>query len=154
MITDKLRSYLDLHDVKYVTIRHSPAFTAQEVAQTAHVPAKEMAKTVIVNVEGRMAMVVIPASKRLSLDEVRFIVGNSHVRLAQEHEFRDIFPDCETGAMPPFGNLYRLEVYVDPALAENEQIAFNAGSHSDVLRLRWTDYERLVEPRVVAMTII
>lgn len=154
MIAKKIRSFLDEKGVKYVAISHSPAYTAQEIAGLVHVPGKEMAKTVIVSVDDRMAMVVLPASKRVSFDELRKVVGTSNVRLAHEDEFARHFPDCEVGAMPPFGNLYGFDVYVDPALQEDKEIFFNAGSHTELIRMAYEDFERLVEPRVVAMTII
>jgi len=154
MIAKKIRTYLDEKSVKYVAISHSPAYTAQEIAALVHVPGKEMAKTVIVSMEDRLAMVVLPASKRVSFDELRRVVGSTNVRLAREDEFARFFPDCEVGAMPPFGNLYGFDVYVDPTLAEDKEIFFNAGSHTEVIRMAYADFERLVEPRVVAMTII
>lgn len=154
MIARKIRSFLDEKHVKYIAISHSPAYTAQEIAALVHVPGREMAKTVIVSMEDRLAMVVLPASKRVSFDVLRKVVGTSNVRLAREDEFARFFPDCEVGAMPPFGNLYGFDVYVDPALAEDEEIFFNAGSHTEVMRMKYADFEMLVQPRVVSMTII
>lgn len=154
MVARKIRMFLDEKRVKYVATSHSPAYTAQEIAALAHVPGKDMAKTVIVSLDDRLAMVVLPASKRVSFDELRHVVGTSNVRLAREDEFARHFPDCEVGAMPPFGNLYGFDVYVDHALAEDDEIAFNAGSHTELIRMAYKDFEELVQPRVVAMTII
>jgi Ala-tRNA(Pro) deacylase len=154
MIAKKIRSFLDEKGVKYVAISHSPAYTAQEIAAMVHVPGKEMAKTVIVSMDDRLAMVVLPASTRVSFDELRKVVGTKNVRLAHEDEFAKYFADCEVGAMPPFGNLYGFDVYVDPALTEDDEIFFNAGSHTELIRMAYADFERLVEPRVVAVTII
>lgn len=154
MIAEKIRAFLDQNGVRYVTIKHSPAFTAQAVAQSGHIPGKEMAKTVIVKVDEKMAMVVLPASRRVALDELAAVVGSNNVRLAHEYEFKDVFTGCEVGAMPPFGNLYGLPVYVDPLLTENEQIAFNAGTHTEMIRMAYKDFESTVKPNVVAMTII
>lgn len=154
MIAAKIRTFLDQNGIRYVTIKHSPAFTAQAVAQSGHIPGKEMAKTVIVKLDEQMAMVVLPASRRVALDEVAAVVGTTNVRLAHEYEFKDLFPGCEIGAMPPFGNLYGLPVYVDPLLAENEQIAFNAGTHTEMIRMAYRDFASLVEPKIVAMTVI
>jgi Ala-tRNA(Pro) deacylase len=151
MIADRVRSFLDKNQVKYAVIQHSPAFTAPEIAASAHVPGREMAKSVMVKIEDRFAMIVLPSSKRVSLDEVQRIVGTEKVRLAHEHEFEKLFPDCEAGAMPPFGNLYALDVYVHPALTQDEMIAFNAGSHTEILRMRYADFERLAQPKALTM---
>jgi Ala-tRNA(Pro) deacylase len=148
MPAQKLREFLNEHGVKYATIIHSPAFTAQEIAASAHVPGKELAKTVMVQLDDKMAMAVLPASHRVNLDELKQAAGASQVKLACEKEFADLFPGCEIGAMPPFGNLYNMDVYVAPSLAEDEYIAFNAGSHTELIRMTYADFERLVEPKV------
>jgi Ala-tRNA(Pro) deacylase len=142
----RLREFLDNEHVKYVTIGHSPAFTAQEVAATAHIPGKELAKTVIVKVDGELTMIVLPASEHVRLKNLRESLGARKVELAEENEFKQAFPDCETGAMPPFGNLYGMNVFVSQALRDDDEIAFNAGSHSELIRLPYADYERLVHP--------
>jgi Ala-tRNA(Pro) deacylase len=144
-----LKDFLDNNGVRYVSISHSKAFTANEVAASVHVPGKEMAKTVMVKLDGRMAMAVVPASLRVSLEQLRDAIGAHEVTLADEDEFKVLFPDCEVGAMPPFGNLYGLEVYVADVLAEDEQISFNAGNHTEIIRLRYADFERLVRPHVM-----
>jgi Ala-tRNA(Pro) deacylase len=148
----QLSEFLDSNDVKYVTIRHSPAYTAHEVAASAHIPGKEMAKTVIVDVDGKMAMAVLPASSRLDLNHLREAAGAQQVAISDERKFQSVFPDCEVGAMPPFGNLYGLDVFVADSLAEDEEIAFNAGSHTEVVRLAYQDFERLVQPKVAKLT--
>lgn len=144
----KLTSYLDDHDIRYAIIKHSRAYTAQQVAASAHISGYEVAKTVIVKLDGELAMVVVPASYTLDLDHVREITGSDEVELAAEDEFKNVFPDCEVGAMPPFGNLYDMEVYVAERLAEDEQIAFNAGTHTELLQMDYADFERLVQPAV------
>ena len=151
MPVQKLKEFLDSQKVKYVTIYHSPAFTAQEIAASAHVPGKELAKTVMVKIDGKMAMAVLPASFRVDMDLLRDVTGASSVELAGEKEFKDMFPACEVGAMPPFGNLYDMDVYVADVLAEDEEIAFNAGSHTELVRLAYADFERLVKPKVVEL---
>jgi Ala-tRNA(Pro) deacylase len=151
MPLQKLREFLDSEKVKYVTIYHSPAFTAQEIAASAHVPGKELAKTVMVKLDGRMAMVVLPASYRIDMDMLRRATGASEVELAGEKEFKDVFPACEVGAMPPFGNLYGMDVYVSETLADDDEIAFNAGSHTELIRLAYADFARLVNPKVVSL---
>jgi Ala-tRNA(Pro) deacylase len=148
----QLSEFLDSNAVKYVTIRHSPAFTAHEVAASAHIPGKDMAKTVIVDLDGKMAMAVLPASSRLNLDQLKEAAAAHDAAIADERTFQGLFPDCEVGAMPPFGNLYGLDVFVADSLAEDEEIAFNAGSHTEVVRLAYQDFERLVQPKVAKLT--
>ena len=144
----KLREFLDRHEVKYFVVSHSPAYTAQEIAAAAHVPGKELAKTVIVTMNGNLAMAVLPASHHLDFEQLRQISGVQQVELAGEQEFADIFPDCETGAMPPFGNLYGMAVYVSEELEADDDIAFNAGAHTELLRLSYESYKKLVKPVV------
>ncbi|NTV02813.1 MAG: YbaK/EbsC family protein [Chlorobiaceae bacterium] len=148
----RLRDYLDSHQVRYFVISHSPAYTAQEIAASAHVSGKAFAKTVMVSVEGRMAMVVMPASRQLDFDLLRALCGTRDVALAGEQEFGGLFPECEIGAMPPFGNLYGMEVYADDELDEAEEITFNAGAHTELLRMSWPDYRRLVNPLVARLS--
>ena len=150
MPESRLKDFLDKENVKYVTIAHSPAFTAQEIAAEAHIPGKELAKTVVVKIDGKMSMVVTPASEHVGLSKLKETLGAAEVELASESEFKDSFPDCETGAMPPFGNLYDMRVFVSPTLTEDEQIAFNAGTHSELVRLPYSEFERLVEPVLLA----
>jgi len=153
MLAKTLKEYLDERKIRYVTISHSPAFTAQEVAQSAHVPGSQMAKTVMVTVDGTLAMAVLPACQRVDVRELEEITGSDDVTLAHEEEFKDYFPDCEAGAMPPFGNLYDMSVYVSPDLAVEPEIVFNAGSHTELVRMRWRDYYNLVKPRVAEFAL-
>jgi Ala-tRNA(Pro) deacylase len=149
MPVKQLQEFLDQHQVKYVTIRHSPAYTAQEVAASAHIPGKELAKTVMVKLDGRLAMAVLPASSQVNFARLKNTAGVSHAELASEREFRDLFPECDVGAMPPFGNLYGMEVFVAESLADDEEIAFNAGTHTELMRLAYRDFDRLVQPKIV-----
>jgi Ala-tRNA(Pro) deacylase len=149
MPVKKLKEFLDSNHVKYVTISHSAAYTAQEIAASAHVPGRELAKTVIVKVDGKMAMAVLPASFKVDLQHLKEAAGAKSVELASEREFRDLFPGCETGGMPPFGNLYGMDVYVSGKLAEDAEIAFNAGSHTELVKLAYKDFDRLVKPKVI-----
>lgn len=146
MAVKKLKEFLDENKVKYITISHSPAYTAQEMAAKAHVPGKEIAKTVLVKVDGKLVMAVLPGSFKINFENLKKVLGSDNVRLADEHEFIDKFPDCEVGAMPPFGNLYGVEVFVANSLAEDEEIAFNACSHSQLIKMSYSDYEKLVKP--------
>lgn len=144
----KLKAFLDENDVRYVIIKHSSAYTAQEIAAKAHVSGKELAKTVIIKIEGKMAMAVLPASYQLDFKLLKQLFGTQQVTLATEAEFKYFFPDCEVGAMPPFGNIYDMEVYVAESLAEDYQIAFNNGNHTELLKMSYEDFERLVQPKV------
>lgn len=149
MPSKKLKEFLDKHEVAYISVTHSQAFTAEQVAASAHIPGKNMVKTVIVDINGHIAMAVLPSSYHVDFNMLREITGEGNVRLASEMEFKDRFPDCEVGAMPPFGNLYNLEVYVAKVLTEDDEIAFNAGTHTEVIQMTYRDFEKLVHPRVM-----
>lgn len=149
MPVDKLKDFLDSNNIKYTTISHSPAYTAQQVAASAHIPGKEMAKTVVVKLDGKMAMAVLPASLKVDFDLLKKALKASKVELANEQEFKDMFPECEVGAMPPFGNLYGMDVFVAQRLTEDEDIAFNACSHKELIRMTFKDFEKLVKPKVI-----
>jgi Ala-tRNA(Pro) deacylase len=151
MPVKKLKEFLDSKGIKYMTINHSAAFTAQEVAASACVPGKELAKTVIVKIDGKFAMAVLPASSRINFDIFKQSVGASKVELATEHEFQDMFPECDVGAMPPFGSLYDMNVFICEHLREDKEIAFNAGSHTELIRMSFEDFEQLVKPKVIEM---
>jgi len=146
------KQFLDKERIKYVSIVHSTAYTAQEVAASAHITGRELAKTVIVQLDGKTAMAVLPANCKIVLQDLREVTGSDQVKFASEEEFKEKFPDCETGAMPPFGNLYGMDVYVAAGLAENDEIAFNAGSHTEVIKMAYRDFEQLVKPKVVSFT--
>ena len=152
MPLSKVRAFLDAHDVKYVIISHSKAYTAQGIAAITHISGKEVAKTVIVKLDGDLAMAVLPASFQVDLEALRKATGVREAELANEHDFKRHFPDCETGAMPPFGNLYGIPVYVDETLTEDKEIVFNAGSHYELIKLAYKDFERLVKPEVMAFS--
>lgn len=145
----QVKEFLDENNVPYISISHSPAYTAQGIAASAHVKGKELAKTVVVKVHGKLAMAVLPAPYKVNFDKLKEATGEDSVELASEHEFEHLFPDCELGAMPPFGNLYKMDVYVARSLSENNEIAFNAGTHSELIRMAFSDFERLVKPKVM-----
>jgi Ala-tRNA(Pro) deacylase len=149
MAVTKIKEYLDENQIRYVTITHSPAYTSQKTAASAHVPGKELAKTVIVSLDGQLAMAVLPGSLQVDFGLLKKAVGASKIELASEDDFRDKFPDCEVGAMPPFGNLYDMPVYVAETLSEDDEIAFNACSHTELIRMSYEDFSRLVEPTIV-----
>ncbi len=149
MAISKLMRYLDEHNVKYTTIQHSPAFTAQEIAASAHIPGRDMAKTVIVKMDGDMKMVVMPASEVVDMERLRHETGARQIEIAAESEFRDRFPESDVGAMPPFGNLFNRDTIVADSLTADHEIAFNAGSHSELIRMQYSDFERLVAPKVL-----
>jgi len=148
----KLREFLDSHDIKYMVISHSVAYTTQGIAALLHLSGKKLAKTVIVKIDGVLAMAVVPASQHVDLDLLRAKTGAKVVEVATEQEFKNAFPDCETGAMPPFGNLYDIPVYADASLAQHEEITFNAGTHRELVRMAWRDMARLVDPEITNLT--
>ena len=151
MPSEKLKAFLDSLNVKYVSITHSLAFTGLEIAKSAHVPTKILAKTVILKIDGEPAMMVLPAAYQIDMENLSQALRGSSIELATEQEFFTLFPDCEVGAMPPFGNLYDMRVYVAERLPENEDIVFNAGSHSEVIQMAYQDYEDLVQPTMIVL---
>ena len=152
MPATRLMEFLDQQHIKYLTIRHSRAYTAQETAETAHIPGKELAKTVMIKLDGKMAMAVLPADEQVDLELLKSSARVRSAMLASEAEFTKLFPQCEVGAMPPFGNLYNQDVYVEESLTTDKTIAFNAGSHAELIQLNYSDYARLVKPKVVRMS--
>ena len=149
MPVSKLIEFLNSNKIKYVVISHSKAYTSQEIAASAHIPGKELAKTVIVKTDGKMTMAVLPATYKIDFISLKEAAKAGKIELASEQEFADMFPECEVGAMPPFGNLYGMEVFVAATLTEGEEIVFNAGSHTELIRLSYKDFERLVKPKIV-----
>lgn len=146
---NKLINYLNERGVRYVFIKHAPAFTAQEVAASAHIPGRSMVKNVIVHVDGEMKMMVLPSTHQVDFDLIKETLGAEKVELATEDEFKDKFPDCEVGAMPPFGNLYDMETLVAEPLTLEDEIAFNACNHKEAIKMDYRDYEDLVKPRII-----
>jgi len=149
----RLKEFLDTNNVKYITISHSRAFTAQETATSAHIAMKELAKTVMVKIDGEMAMAVLPASCNIDLELLKNVTNSSTIKLADEKEFQDLFPDCEVGAMPPFGNLYQMEVFAAESLSEDEEFAFNAGTHRELIKTSYKNFEKLVKPKVAKFSV-
>ena len=149
MPASMLREFLDRHQVKYSTIKHSPAYTAQEIAAITHIPGKELAKSIIVKIDGKVVMLVLPASRRINFSRLKEVTDAKTAELADERDFEELFPDCQLGAMPPFGNLYDMDVLVDKSLADDEEIAFNACNHRELIRLSFQDFEELVKPTVL-----
>ncbi len=147
-ILKKLKDYLEKNQVSYEVGIHQEVFTAQEIAAAQHVPGREMAKVVMVKADGKMVMLVLPASYRVELRKLKDVLDCKKVGMAKEKEFQDLFPDCEVGAMPPFGNLYNMEVWVDKVLTEDASIVFQAGNHIETMRIKYSDYVRLVNPKV------
>jgi Ala-tRNA(Pro) deacylase len=150
-ILTKLKEFLDTNGVRYEVRSHRPAFTAQEVAEAEHIPGREMAKVVMVRDGDDYLMAVLPAPDHLDLDRLGKAAGRDELRLATEREFARLFPGCEPGAMPPFGNLYALPVWVDESLARDDEIAFNAGNHQQTVHMKYADFARLVQPRIASL---
>ncbi len=147
-----VKEFLDNQGIDYEIILHRRADTARGTASASHIPASKLAKTVITKVDGRLQMVVLPADRQLDLALLKATTGARSVALANEAEFQSSFPGCEPGAMPPFGNLYGLPVWVDEEIAANAQMVFNAGTHTELVRLAYPDFARLVAPRVAWLT--
>lgn len=150
----RIREYLDLHRIKYQRISHSPAYTAQEVASRAHVSGWDLAKTVVVKLDDELVLAVLPASEHIDLSFLADILGSEKVSLATEDDFIEKFPGCDLGAIPPFGNLYGFKVYVAPELAEDDFIFFSAGTHTELIRMAYDDFEWLVEPEMVPFAVL
>jgi Ala-tRNA(Pro) deacylase len=153
MATRRIREFLNDGGVSFGTINHPRVFTTQEVAQASNVPGKYMAKSVVVRMDGRLAIAVVPATVRLDLNKLKVQSGARVVRLAEESEFRNQFEGCQTGAAPPFGNLFGMKTFLDRHLLNEGHIAFNAGTHTDIFMIRFSDYFRLVRPLVVDIAV-
>jgi len=145
----RILAFLKENNVQFTMSQHPKAYTAQRIAATAHIPGKILAKTIVVKIDGKIALAVLPANDRISFKEYSRQLHAKKVELATEEEFRKLFPDCETGAMPPFGNLYDIATYVASDLTQNKEVAFNACNHIDVITMKFEDYNRLVSPVVV-----
>ncbi len=150
-LSERIRGFLDSHETPYSVTVHPNAFTARQVALAEHLPPRTIAKTVVVFGDGEYHMLVVPASRLVDLQEARPVLGLTHLRLATEGELAQIFPECEVGAMPPLGPLYGFAVYLDGSLAAEENIAFNAGNHHEVIHMKTVDFRRLVKPLVVSI---
>ena len=151
-IIKRLKELFDGKKISYEVYNHPLAYTAQEIAQRQHVSGDQIAKVVMLRVDDKLVMAVVTGSQKIHLPTVRASLGAYEVRLATEDEFTSRFPDCEIGAMPPFGNLFNLPVYVDPAVAKDATIYFNAGNHVQTVRIRYQDFDKIVDPQVVRLT--
>lgn len=151
MILKKLKEFFDQANISYEIYNHPLAYTTQQTAEKQHISGKKMAKVVMLKIDGSMAMAIVPGDRLVSLPMVKTALGCTEVRLATENEFASLFPECEIGAMPPFGNLFGLPVFVDPTLKLDESIYFNAGNHEQTVKLSYRDFEALVKPRSIPM---
>jgi Ala-tRNA(Pro) deacylase len=149
---ERLEQYLADNAASFTAEQHRRAYSAQQIAEMEHVPGDQFAKVVMLVADGRTVMTVVPAARWLRLEQAAEALGAAEVRLANEWEFAPLFPDCEVGAMPPFGNLYGVPVYVDEALSGHDEIVMQAGTHRDTIRVRYADFERLAEPVRVRLT--
>jgi len=150
-LSDRLQRFLDSRQAKYAISSHHTAFTAREVAAVEHLPAREVAKVVVVFGDGKYHMIVIPANRLVDFQEVRHTLGLTQARLATEEELAKLFPDCELGAMPPVGEVYGLPLYLDSSLLDEEMIAFNGGTHRDILHMKTEDYRAMTQPTMVSL---
>lgn len=146
---ERVREYLTKNQVPYISIPHRVAFSSHRTAHAAHVSGKMLAKTVLVRVDDTIIMIVMPASQKVDTRNLRSLFLAQKVELAREDDFRELFPDCEVGGMPPFGNLYGIDVYVSERLTQDDEIVFNAGTHSELLKMKYRDFEKLVHPRIL-----
>jgi len=149
----RLKDYLKSHNVQFESIDHPLAYTAQKTAQAAHLHGRNVAKTVLLKIDGKLTMAVMTANQKVNTRLIKTIFSASEVELANEEEFKYLFKDCETGAMPPFGNLYGIDEFVSEELTHDETIAFNAGSHNELIRMKYKDFENLIHPRVINFKI-
>lgn len=147
-VTERLKEFLDKNNVPYEVLRHDPAFTAQQLAASLHVPGRNFLKAVVVKLDGAPALTVLPAPLRINFKQLAAAAGAKKCQLATEAEFRQLFPDCEVGAMPPFGSLYNLPTYADESLTADREIVFNAGTHAEAIRMGYADFARLSNVRV------
>jgi len=148
-IANRIRECLEEHKVPYTHCTHRLAYTAQEVAAAQHVPGHQMAKTIVLKADSQYILLILSAVMKVNLKVLRDELPFKHLELATEKEFASLFPDCELGAMAPFGNLYGLAVYVDKSLTDDDEIVFNAGTHVDTIRIKYADFARLVRPAVI-----
>lgn len=148
MCKDRLRAYLEEHDVPYQVKQHRRAFSAQEVAESEHIPGSMVAKVVAVLADENMVLLTLPATTYLQFDKVEAALGGKHVRMATEAELAAAFPDCEPGTMPPFGNLYEMPVCADASLTAHSVIVFPTGTSTETMSVRYADFARLVSPLV------
>ena len=149
MPVQQLKEYLDQAGVEYMCLSHPPAFTAQQLAHHVKIAGDRVVKTVIIELDGKMAMLVMPATWRIRWDRLTHILDTDFVDLADEQEFQDRFPECEVGAMPPFGNLFDMSVYCAEALTRQPELAFAAGSHTESIHMKTPDFLELVHPMVL-----
>jgi Ala-tRNA(Pro) deacylase len=150
---NKIKEFLDQKSIKYQLITHSIAYTAQEIAESSHIPGIELAKVVMITLDGKIAMAVVPASHMVDMKRIKEMTSSHTVELADEIEYKNIFVDIELGAMPPFGNMFNLKVFVATALAEEPYIVFNAGTHRELIKISYKDYADLVKPEVFSFSV-
>jgi Ala-tRNA(Pro) deacylase len=147
-ISRRIREFLDENDIQYEWLPHPQAYTSQEVAHSLHISGKRLAKTVLVDADGCLNMAILPASLRLSLGKLQDVLQAKRIEMLAESELAELFPDCDLGAIPPFGNLYGMDVWVDKSVAASDELVFTAGTHRDAIRMRYSDFAALVNPRV------
>jgi Ala-tRNA(Pro) deacylase len=153
MISARLKQLLDDHRVVHTVVQHDPAFTAQELAAQMHVPGREFVKVVVVKLDRQPALAAVPAHRLVDLKALARLAKVKKCSLASEAELQELFPDCEVGAMPPFGKLYQMTTFMDREVADNQTIVVNAGTHGEAIRLGFADLDRLANPRLGSFTV-
>lgn len=154
MPVNRLKRFLDQNHVPFTVIPHTPAYTGLETAQAAHEPGGEFAKTVMLKIDENLVMVVIPADHVIDLNHLQHDLGARSVSLAAEEEFAQTFPDCETGAMPPLGELYNVEVFIDESFALHQMISFNAGTHQEIIKMKYSDFRRFTRAKPLGFLLV
>ena len=152
MLSWTIQNYLERNQIPFEVLEHPRAFTAAETAHAAHLSGKKLSKTVVVRLEGQMAMVVLHAHEMVDLERLKESLGVKNVELVSEREFEDRFPDCEAGAMPPFGDLFRMPVIVSESVASDEYFTFNAGNHTELITIPFLSFKKLVQPIIGTFT--
>ncbi len=151
-VCKKLRKLLDEKEIKYVMQSHSRAYTSQEIAAALHVSGNVLAKSVMVKDNGDLSMVILPANYKINFEELQKTLGKKNIQLASESNFKPLFEDCDTGAMCPFGNLYEVPVYIAKSIVDKDEIIFNAGTHTDAIRMSMGDYVNVVQPKILKIS--
>ena len=151
-LPERLISCLNENKVQYEVLHHPEAVTAQRIAQAEHVKGRHHAKVVIAKDGDRHVMIVVPADRHIDLEKAEKAIGKA-ISLDKEQEFKSLFPDCAAGAMPPFGHLYGLQTYLDKTFAEQDYIVFEAGTHTDAIKMSYGDYEKIAKPRLEDLAI-
>jgi Ala-tRNA(Pro) deacylase len=151
-MNEKFKAFMQENSLPYEVITHPQAFTAQQVAHAIHESGKVLAKTVILEVDDKNVMCVVPAHHKVKISWVKDLLSAKHIRLTEESKMETLFPDCEIGAMPPIGPLYGMQVIISTELSTQPEIIFNAGTHRHCVKMHYADFEKAVNPMVAEIS--